>query len=129
VARGEFEQAYRRLAPEVARGVTLNRFREAAQPLRRRAIRKGTMLNLYKLGVRLEGKSSRLFYSFAFAADSALKTPSVLLEVTFRDTASRQVLDFAVREQAARRVPVKPGFPAGRKQAPTRKPVGTGKRK
>jgi hypothetical protein len=118
--RGNYTGAYGYLAPEVARYVSLARFRTAARPLYTRGLRKGTGIQLYKLGVRLEGQgSARLFYSFSFLADSVHKTPPVLLEVTFRDTTSRRVLAFGMREQAAQRVPVKASpAPARKNPAP-----------
>ena len=97
VLRADYAGAYQRLAPEMRRAVSLERFTASARPLRQRAGRR-TEISLYKLGVRLgAGQASRLFYSFAFVADSSLKTPSVLMEVTFRDTASRLVLGFGLR--------------------------------
>lgn len=99
VLRADYPAAYARLAPEVRRSVSLDRFTAAARPLWQRAHRHPE-IELYKLGVRLNDSSSRLFYSFSLAADSSLKTPSVLLEVTFRDTASRSVLGFGLRPVA-----------------------------
>ena len=101
VLRADYAAAYARLAPEVRRSVSLSQFIAAARPLWQRAHRHPD-LELYKLGVRLNGNTSRLFYSFALAADSSLKTPSVLLEVTFRDTAARGVLGFGLRPVARR---------------------------
>ncbi len=98
VLRADYPTAYGRLAPEVRRGVPLARFAAAARPLWQAGQHRSREIELYKLGVRLgAGQASRLFYSFSFAADSARKTPPVLLEVTFRDTAARAVLDFALR--------------------------------
>lgn len=97
VLRADYAEAYQRLAPEMQRAVNLERFTASARPLRQRAGPRRE-ISLYKLGVRLgAGQASRLFYSFAFVADSSLKTPSVLMEVTFRDTASRLVLGFGLR--------------------------------
>ncbi|WP_310392660.1 hypothetical protein [Hymenobacter sp.] len=107
VLRADYAAAYGRLAPEVRRSVSLGRFEAAARPLWRSGQRRHQDIELYKLGMRLgDGGASRLFYAFAFAADSSLKTPPVLLEVTFRDTASRAVLGFGVR---AGQVPAKRG--------------------
>lgn len=98
VLRGDYVAAYRKLAPEVQRTVNLQRFALAARPLWKRGKNEKKAIELYKLGVRLgDGGASRLFYSFSFVADSLLKPPPVLLEVTFRDTASRAVLGFAMR--------------------------------
>ena len=99
VLRADYAAAYARLAPEVRRSVSMARFTAVAQPLWQRAHRHPE-IELYKLGVRLNGNTSRLFYSFSLAADSSLKTPSVLLEVTFRDTTSRSVLGFGLRPTA-----------------------------
>lgn len=98
VLRADYSAAYGRLAPEVRQGISLNRFTAAARPLWQSGRRpgRGTAIELYKLGVRLGDRgSSRLFYSFSFAADSSLRIPSELLEVTFRDTAARVVLGFS----------------------------------
>ncbi|MDQ2769534.1 MAG: hypothetical protein M3Y54_03425 [Bacteroidota bacterium] len=104
ILRADYEGAYRRLAPEVRRVVTATRFGAIARPLWKTGQRHASPLELYKLGVRLgENGSSRLFYSFSFAADSALPRPSVLLEVTFRDTASRGVLSFGQKPLASPR--------------------------
>lgn len=104
VQRAEYAVAYTRLAPEIRRSVTLAAFEAAARPMYK-AGRRAAPLELYKLGVRLgDGGASRLFYSFAFAADSVLPQPSVLFEVTFRDTAARSVLGFGLG-RVARRVP------------------------
>ena len=100
VLRAEYAAAYTRLAPEVRRAVSPAAFEVAAQPLCK-AGRRAAPLELYKLGMRLgDGGASRLFYSFALAADSALPQPSVLFEVTFRDTAARRVLGFGLGRSA-----------------------------
>ena len=105
VLRAEYVAAYSRLAPEVRRAVRPAAFEAAARPLWKVG-RRGTPLELYKLGVRLgDGGTSRLFYSFAFAADSVLPQPSVLFEVTFRDTAARSILGFGLGRGARRVVP------------------------
>lgn len=96
VLRAEYAAAYGRLAPEVRRAVSPAAFETVARPLWKVG-HHAAPLELYKLGVRLgDGGASRLFYSFAFAADSALPQPSVLFEVTFRDTAARGVLGFGL---------------------------------
>ncbi|GAB3852614.1 hypothetical protein GCM10028822_20530 [Hymenobacter terrigena] len=103
VLRANYSFAYSRLAPEVRQGISLARFTTAARPLWKSGQRpgRGTAIELYKLGVRLgDGGSSRLFYSFSFAADSSLRVPSDVLEVTFRDTASRAILGFGLRTSA-----------------------------
>ncbi|MDO7844987.1 hypothetical protein Q5H92_01350 [Hymenobacter sp. M29] len=101
VLHADYPAAYARLAPEVRQGLTLARFAAAARPLWKSGQRHGSGIELYKLGVRLGDRGgSRLFYSFSFAADSVAKSPSELLEVTFRDTASRAVLGFSLRTPA-----------------------------
>jgi len=95
---GHYAAAYARLAPEVRQGLPLSQFAAAARPLWKSGQRHGASIELYKLGVRLGDRGgSRLFYSFSFAADSLTKSPSELLEVTFRDTATRAVLSFSLR--------------------------------
>lgn len=117
VLRADYAGAYARLAPEVRRGVTLAGFEKAARPLWKSGQPRRQQIELYKLGMRIDdGGGSQLFYSFFFAADSSLKTPPVLLEVTFRDTASRAVLGFGLRANqsvAPRRV-TKPSGDSGR---------------
>jgi hypothetical protein len=63
--------------------------------------RRGQAIELYKLGTWLgaPGTHEPWFYCFSFAQDSLQKPPKVLLEVTFRDTATRQVLGFRLRGQ------------------------------
>ena len=105
VLRAEYAAAYSRLAPEVRRPVSPAAFETAARPLWKVG-RHAMPLELYKLGVRLgDGGTSRLFYSFAFAADSVLPQPSVLFEVTFRDTVARGVLGFGLGRVARRAMP------------------------
>jgi len=104
VLRADYAAAYAQLAPEVRRGVDAAHFTAAARPIRASGQRHGPAIALYKLGMRLnEHGASPLFYSFSFARDSVLRTPAVLLEVTFRDTATRAVLGFSLRPTAARR--------------------------
>ena len=113
VLRADYAAAHRRLAPEVRRAVGPAAFETAARPLCKLG-RRAAPLELYKLGVRLgDGGASRLFYSFMFAADSALPQPSVLFEVTFRDTAARGVLGFGLGRIARRAVPVRAGAKPG----------------
>lgn len=98
VLLGDYPRAYAHLAPEVRQSVDRGRFHDAAHPLWQRGRQRGTELELYKLGVRLEGNGqSRLFYAFTFAADSLRLPPPEWLEVTFRDTTARQVLSFGIR--------------------------------
>ena len=98
VMRANYSAAYGLLAPEVHRAVSLERFEAATRPLWKAGQRRGQQIELYKLGVRLgAGGTSRMFYAFTFASDSASKEPLAVLEVTFRDTATRAVLGFALR--------------------------------
>jgi len=98
VLRGEYSKAYGRLAPEVRRTVSNAQFRVLARPLYVRGKKRGTDIELYKLGFRLlETGPSQGFVAFSFPADSLLKHPPEWLEVTFRDTAARQVLGFELR--------------------------------
>ena len=104
VLRADYPAAYSQVAPEVRRAVSARQFAAAARPLRRSGQQRGAAIELYKLGVRLgESGSTRLFYTFSFARDSSEKPPSVLLEVTFRDTASRAVLGFSLRQSSGLR--------------------------
>lgn len=115
VLRGDYSAAYTRLAPEVRRAVSRQRFEEAARPLWKSGQRRGQEIELYKLGVRLAGPSSRLFYAFTFSADSAITPPPTVLEVNFRDTTARVVLGFGLR----------PGpRPAPKRLAPAASPNG-----
>lgn len=102
ILRADYAAAYARLAPEVRRAVSMHGFESAARPLWRSGQPQRQAIELYKLGMRIEdGGNSRLFYDFSFAADSSLKMPPVLLEVTFRDTAARAVLGFGLRPNSA----------------------------
>ena len=116
VLRADYLTAYAALAPEVRKSVTIRSFETAARPLWKSGQRHGSAIELYKLGVRMgEGQASRFFYSFSFAADSALKTPSALLEVTFRDTTSRAVLGFGLHYPAVPARSTKPVLKSARK--------------
>ena len=115
VLRAEYAAAYSRLAPEVRRAVSPGAFANAARPLWK-AGRHAAPLELYKLGVRLgDGSASRLFYSYSFVADSVLPQPTVLFEVTFRDTAARGVLGFGLGRVARRLVPKASASPRSRR--------------
>ena len=115
VLAADYLTAYRRLAPEVRQTVNFAHFQGVAHPLWKIGQQRHRAIELYKLGLRLgDTGGSRLFYDFSFAADSLLKPPPVLLEVTFRDTASRAILGFGMRIDKA--------------PARTRKPAGARKR-
>jgi hypothetical protein len=99
VLRADYPAAYQRLAPDVRTKLPLAAFAQAARPLTQLGIRRGQAIELYKLGTWLSAPSTHepWFYCFSFAPDSLKKPPKVLLEVTFRDTTTRQVLGFRVR--------------------------------
>jgi hypothetical protein len=60
--------------------------------------RRGTDVELYKLGFWLEANgTARPFVAYAWAADSLLKPKREWLQVAFRDSAARQVLEFELR--------------------------------
>ncbi|MCC3154297.1 hypothetical protein Q3A66_11105 [Hymenobacter sp. BT770] len=121
VLRANYTAAYARLAPEMHRAVSLERFEAAARPIWKTGQRHGQQIELYKLGVRLgAGGSSRMFYAFTFASDSASKSPSAVLEVTFRDTTARTVLGFAQR-LAPPATPKRPRKPSGRNGSGSRR--------
>jgi hypothetical protein len=114
VLRADYAAAYARLAPEVRTAVSLIQFEQAARPMQVCGQQKGSEIELYKLGVRLGDRGSRLFYTFSFAADSLRKPPTVLLETTFRDTASREILSFSMLANAAAKKVNEPAQPARR---------------
>ena len=95
-----YPAAYRRLAPEVRAALPLPAFRAAARPLWRQGQAHGAAIELYQIGAYLTERPgpSEWFCRFRFARDSVQRPPRPLLEVTFRDTAARQVLGFRLRE-------------------------------
>ena len=99
VLRADYPAAYRRLAPEVRATRRPAAFAQAAQPLWQLGQQRGQAIELYTLGTHLSERGGRepWFYRFSFTQDSLQKPPPVLLEVTFRDTVTRQVLGFRVR--------------------------------
>ena len=102
ILRADYAVAYRHLAPEVRRAVSLERFEAAARPLWKSGQRYGQQIELYKLGVRLGAEgSSQLFYAFTFAGAPVATPPAAVLEVTYRDTAARTVLGFDLRTPRA----------------------------
>ncbi|WP_400193490.1 hypothetical protein [Hymenobacter sp. B81] len=95
VLRADYAQAYALLAPEVRRAVPPARFELAARPLYQQGQQRGPTIDLYRLGLRLsETDQSRLFYAFMFRSDTATSIPQVQLDVTFRDSAATQILEF-----------------------------------
>ncbi|RZL12901.1 MAG: hypothetical protein EOO62_09800 [Hymenobacter sp.] len=101
VLRADYPAAYQRLAPEGRTTLQPAAFEVAAQPLRHLGQQRGQSVELYKLGTWLAegGGHEPWFYRFSFASDSARRPPPVLLEVTFRDTTTRQVLGFGIRNR------------------------------
>ena len=101
VLRADYPAAYQRLAPEVRGTLRPAAFATAAQPLQHLGQQRGQAVELYKLGTWLSesGGHEPWFYRFSFASDSARRPPPVLLEVTFSDTTTRQVLGFGVRNR------------------------------
>jgi len=99
--RADYPAAYQRLAPEVRATLPQAAFTSAARPLRQLGKQRGRAIELYTFGTHLSerGGSEPWFYRFSFAKDSLQKPPPLLLEVTFRDTTTRQVLGFRVRNR------------------------------
>ena len=99
VLRADYAAAYRRLAPEVRTILRPAAFTQTARQLQQLGQQRGRAVELYTLGTHLSehGGHEPWFYRFSFAKDSLQKPPPVLLEVTFRDTTTRQVLGFRVR--------------------------------
>lgn len=101
--RAEYGVAYSYLAPEVRQSVRPADFRQLARPVIGRGLRRGTTLELYKLGLRLNesGAGGQSFVAFAWAADSpsARREPPEWLEVTFRDAEARHIFGFALRKR------------------------------
>jgi hypothetical protein len=99
VLRADYPAAYGRMAPEVRAGLPPAAFATAARPLRQVGKQRGRGIELYIFGTHLteHGTGEPWFYRFSLAKDSLQKPPPVLLEVTFRDTTTRQVLGFRVR--------------------------------
>jgi hypothetical protein len=101
VQRADYPAAYRRMAPEVRATLPQAAFTTAARPLQKLGKQRGRAIELYTFGTHLSerGGSEPWFYRFSFDKDSLQKPPPVLLEVTFRDTTTRQVLGFRVRNR------------------------------
>ncbi len=101
--KSDFKGAYGQMAPEVRQSVSSAQFRGLARPLALRGQHRGTAIELYKIGFRLDeaNRASRSFVAWAWAADSASarRLPPEWLEVTFRDSAARQVLSFGLRHR------------------------------
>jgi hypothetical protein len=101
VLRADHPAAYQRLAPEVRAKLPRAAFTTAARPLRQLGKQRGRAIELYTFGTHLSerGGSEPWFYRFSFDKDSLQKPPPVLLEVTFSDTTTRQVLGFRIKNR------------------------------
>lgn len=90
--------AIRWLAPELRQQLGAAGMQKSLAVLAAAGQRRGMDIELYKLGYWLEADgSSRPFVAYAWAADSALKLKREWLQVAFRDSAARQVLEFELR--------------------------------
>ncbi|GAA3948580.1 hypothetical protein [Hymenobacter algoricola] len=97
ILRGDYDQAYQLLAPEVTAAVTPARFRAAAAPLYAKGQQFKPTIDLYKLGVRIgEANDVRNFYSFMFKSDTLAPRPQVQLDITFRDSTATRILSFGL---------------------------------
>lgn len=91
--------AIRWLAPELRRKLGVVGVQRALAPLAVAGQRRGSEIELYKLGWWLEADgSSRPFVAYSWAADSAKHRPKrEWLQVAFRDSAARQIVEFELR--------------------------------
>ncbi|UOQ53319.1 hypothetical protein [Hymenobacter cellulosivorans] len=97
VLRADYPAAYALLAPETQGTMSAKQFREAVQPLRIQAKRRGQPFDLYKLGYRIsEANEIRSFYSFMFKSDTLASKPEVQLDVTFQDSTAARILTFGL---------------------------------
>ena len=95
--RGE-PRAARWLEPELRRTLGPAGVKGVLGQLAATGRRRGTAVELYKLGFRLEEDgTARPFVAYAWAADSGLARKREWIDVAFRDTAARQVLSFELR--------------------------------
>lgn len=92
--------AIRWLAPELRQKLGAAGVQRALAPLAAAGKRRGTDIELYKLGFWLEADgSSRPFVAYAWAADSSKYRPKrEWLQVAFRDSTARQVMEFELRK-------------------------------
>ena len=61
--------------------------------------RRGTNMELYRLGFLVGDDTERPFVTYAWAADSAVEWPlRASIQVVFRDTAARQIWEVYLRE-------------------------------
>lgn len=97
VVQGEWAAAYAYLAPDVRQLITVEQLQVAARPFGVQAGRYGKTIDLYKLGYRLRGaETPEPFVAFSFRADTLRRVPHFQLDVTFRDSTSRQVAGFTL---------------------------------
>ncbi|UOQ72478.1 hypothetical protein [Hymenobacter cellulosilyticus] len=97
VLRGEYPTAYALLAPETRAAMSAKQFKEAVQPLRAQAKRRGQPIDLYKLGYRIsEANEVSNFYSFMFKSDTLAGKPEVQLDVTFQDSTAARIRSFGL---------------------------------
>ena len=90
-----WKEAYRYLTPTARQQQSEKQFREAARLLAEPAGEYGPVIDLYKLGYRLrEAAAPEPFVAFTYRADTLLPRPHVQLDVSFQDTAARQVQSF-----------------------------------
>ncbi|WP_426493181.1 hypothetical protein [Hymenobacter sp. 102] len=97
VLAGNWEAAYQQLSPATRQQLPLPAFRAATQPIIDQARTYGPVIDLYKLGYRLrEDDTVQPFVAFQYRADSLRPGPHVQLDVTFPDSAARQIQAFRV---------------------------------
>ncbi|GGG29907.1 hypothetical protein GCM10011378_03180 [Hymenobacter glacieicola] len=97
MVRGEWAAAYQWLAPETRHDLSIEQFRTAAQPFLVQSQHYGPVIDLYKLGYRLRGEETpQPFVAFSFRADTLRRLPHYQLDVTFRDSTTRQVQGFGL---------------------------------
>ncbi|WP_345123961.1 hypothetical protein [Hymenobacter antarcticus] len=71
----------------------------ALLPLVEAGRRRGTKMELYRLGFLVGDDTERPFVTYAWEADSAIEWPlRASIQVVFRDTAARQVWEVYLRE-------------------------------
>lgn len=100
VLAADYQAAHHRLTPATRAALPLPAFARAVWPLWKQGQAHGQVIELYQVGAWLgtPPQPTEWFCRFRFAADSLAPLPRPLFEVTFRDTASRQVQGFRLRE-------------------------------
>ncbi|RSK51218.1 hypothetical protein [Hymenobacter rigui] len=97
VLAGNWEAAYQLLSPATRQQLPMPAFRAATQPIIEQARTYGPTIDLYKLGYRLrEEETIQPFVGFSYRADSLRPGPHVQLDVTFQDSAARQIQSFGL---------------------------------